>query len=155
MPFRPSRLFLVALLIALAAGGALRTLWLTADPPTHATVGIVWHDEGAWVHNARNRVLWGTWRTDNWNPMFIAPVFTGLEYAAFSQFGVGTWQARTVSVAAGLISILFLAAGLAAGSGRRAASFGAVMLATNYVFVMWNRAALMEPQNTALIVVSW
>ena len=155
MPFRPSRLFLVGLSIALAVGGALRTLWLTADPPTHATVGIVWHDEGAWVHNARNRVLWGTWRTDNWNPMFIAPVFTGLEYAAFSQFGVGTWQARTVSVAAGLISILFLAAGLAAGSGLRAASFGAVMLATNYVFVMWNRAALMESTMTAFIVVSW
>ena len=48
-----------------------------------ATVGVVWHDEGAWVHNARNRALWGVWRTDDWNPMYIAPVFTGLEYGAF------------------------------------------------------------------------
>ena len=47
------------------------------------SVGIVWHDEGAWVHNARNRALWGTWRTDDWNPVFIAPVFTALEYASF------------------------------------------------------------------------
>ena len=155
MPLDARRFFLSGLLIALAAGGVLRTAWLTADPPTHATVGIVWHDEGAWVHNARNRVLWGTWRTDNWNPMFVAPVFTGLEYLAFSQFGVGTWQARTVSVAAGLASILLLALGLAASSGRRAATMGAVLLATNYVFVMWNRAALMESTMTAFIVASW
>jgi hypothetical protein len=155
MPLYARRFFLTSLLIALAAGGVLRTAWLTADPPTHATVGIVWHDEGAWVHNARNRVLWGTWRTDNWNPMFIAPVFTGLEYIAFSQLGVGTWQARTVSVAAGLVSILFLALGLAATGGRRAAAAGAVLLATNYVFVMWNRAALMESTMTAFIVASW
>ena len=46
------------------------------------------------MHNARNRALWGTWRTDDWNPVFIAPVFTALEYAAFAAFGVGTWQAR-------------------------------------------------------------
>ena len=24
-------------------------------------VGVVWHDEGAWTHNARNRALLGTW----------------------------------------------------------------------------------------------
>ena len=155
MPFHFRRLFLPGLLIALALGAVLRTAWLTADPPTHATVGIVWHDEGAWVHNARNRVLWGTWRTDNWNPMFIAPVFTGLEYVAFSQLGVGVWQARTVSVTAGLVSILLLAIGLAASAGPRAAAAGALLLATNYVFVMWNRAALMESTMTAFIVASW
>ena len=78
--------------------GALRGLWLTADPAngTATNAGVVWHDEGAWVHNARNQALWGAWRTDEWNPMFIAPVFTGLEAAAFNAFGVGTWQARTV-----------------------------------------------------------
>ena len=53
-------------------------------------MGIVWHDEGPWVHNARNRVLWGTWRTDEWNPVFLTPVFTGLEYLSFQTFGVGT-----------------------------------------------------------------
>jgi len=150
------RRVVAAVILILAAAGVLRGLWLTADPPTAlTTVGIVWHDEGAWVHNARNRALWGEWRTDAWNPLFVAPVFTALEYVAFSLFGVGTWQARTVPLASGLAAIGFLGIGLAAAGGRRAALFGMVLLATNYVFVMWNRAALMESTMTALIVGSW
>ena len=142
-------------LAALALGLLLRGVWLTADPPSSAPIGIVWHDEGAWLHNARNKALWGAWRTDNWNPVFVAPVFTGIEYAAFRLFGVGTWQARTVPVASGLLAIAALAAGLGAAAGRRAALIGAWLLSTNYVFVMWNRAALMESTMTAFIVLSW
>jgi 4-amino-4-deoxy-L-arabinose transferase-like glycosyltransferase len=152
---RPS-LALVLLVALLATGGVLRGLWLTADPPTgRAEVGVVWHDEGAWVHNARNKALWGVWRTDEWNPMYLTPVFTGLEYAAFDAFGVGTRQARLVPAASGLLAVLALVAGLWAVSGRRAALVGGWLLATNYVFVMWNRAALMESTMSALIVVSW
>ena len=139
----------------LLVGAALRGLWPTADPPTHAPVGIVWHDEGAWVHNARNKALWGVWRTDAWNPVFVAPVFTGLEYASFAAFGVGTWQARLVPMTSGLFAVLCLAVGLRAVAGNRAAAIGALLLSTNYVFVMWNRAALMESTMTALLVAAW
>jgi 4-amino-4-deoxy-L-arabinose transferase-like glycosyltransferase len=155
MPFRADRLFYVGLLLALAAGAVLRGSWLTSDPPTHAATGIVWHDEGPWVHNARNRVLWGTWRTDEWNPVFLTPVFTGLEYVSFATFGVGTWQARMVPVFSGLAAILLIGVGLASAAGARAGLIGASLLATNYVFVMWNRAALMESTMTAFIVASW
>ena len=151
----PRRGYLGALIAALLVGAALRGAWPTSDPPTQGTVGIVWHDEGAWVHNARNRALWGAWRTDHWNPMFIAPVFTALEYGAFRTFGVGTWQARTVPAGSGLFAVLMLSLGLVAVAGPRAAAIGAALLATNYVFVMWNRAALMESTMTACIVASW
>ncbi|MBK5298591.1 MAG: glycosyltransferase family 39 protein, partial [Vicinamibacteria bacterium] len=150
-----SRRLLAGVLVAIAAGALLRGAWLTADPPTLTPVGVVWHDEGAWVHNARNRALWGTWRTDEWNPVFVAPVFTGLEYAAFRAFGVGTWQARTVPLVSGLLAVAALAIGLSAVTGRRTALIGACLLATNYVFVMWNRAALMESTMTAFIVGAW
>ncbi len=148
------RRFLALAILIFAAGTTLRTLWLRADPPT-TSVGIVWHDEGAWVHNARNRALWGEWRTDQWNPVFVAPVFTALEYGAFSLFGVGTWQARTVPVASGLAVVILLMAGLHALGGKRVALIGGTLVATNYVFVMWNRAALMESTMTAFIVASW
>ena len=148
------RAFVAGLIAALLAGTVLRTLWLRADPPT-SHVGIVWHDEGAWVHNARNGAIWDVWRTDEWNPVFIAPVFTALEYAAFEVLGVGTWQARVVPVASGLAAIAMLAAGLHAIAGRRAALIGAVLLATNYVFVMWNRAALLESPMIGFIVAAW
>ncbi len=151
------RTSIVGVLSVLLVAGALRSLWLTADPATGpaTAAGVVWHDEGAWVHNARNQALWGIWRTDEWNPMFIAPVFTALETAAFKTLGVGTWQARTVPAVSGLIAILALMWGLSAISGRKAAIVGGLLLATNYTFVMWNRAALMESTMTMFIVVGW
>jgi len=87
--------------------------------------------------------------------VFVAPVFTALEYLAFREFGVGTWQARVVPVASGLFAVAALAIGLWAAGGRRAAMVGAWLLSTNYVFVMWNRAALMESTMTAFIVAGW
>ena len=76
------RAFAVTLLLALAVAALLRGLFPAADPPWNPTVGVVWHDEGAWVHNARNKALFGAWSQDKWNPMYIAPVFTGLEYVS-------------------------------------------------------------------------
>jgi 4-amino-4-deoxy-L-arabinose transferase-like glycosyltransferase len=146
------RLWLVAILVLAAL---VRGLFPAADPPSNPTVGVVWHDEGAWTHNARNKALFGEWRADNWNPMYIAPVFTALEFASFKAFGVGIRQARLVSEVLGWLSVLLLAAGVAHLGGRRAGLIAAALLATNYVYVMWNRAALMETPMTAFIVMAW
>ncbi len=145
--------FALAAMVVLAA--TLRGLFPTADPPWRTTVGVVWHDEGAWTHNARNRALWGTWVTDNWNPLYITPVFTGLEYAAFSAFGVGLWQARSVSMAAGVLSVWLLGLAVARVGGRAAGTIAAGLLATNYVWVMYSRAALMEATMVAFMVASF
>jgi len=134
---------------------ALRTIFPAADPPWRSTVGVVWHDEGAWVHNARNKALFGAWRQDEWNPVFIAPVFTGLEYLSFAAFGVGVRQARLVSELAGVASVILLALGLRRVSGDAAALAGGALLATNYVYVMYDRAAIMEALMAAFIVASW
>jgi 4-amino-4-deoxy-L-arabinose transferase-like glycosyltransferase len=143
------------LAVILLAAAVLRALYPTADPPWRATVGVVWHDEGAWTHNARNKALFGAWRQDGWNPVYIAPVFTALEYGSFAAFGVGLAQARLVSEAAGVISVLLLALGLRRIAGDRAALMGAALLATNYVYVMYDRAAIMEALMAAFIVGSW
>ena len=156
--------FWSALVAILLLALTLRIVFPAADPPWRSTVGVVWHDEGAWVHNARNKALFGEWRQDEWNPVFIAPVFTALEYASFRAFGVGVRQARLVSEVAGLVSVLLLALGVrrvaerTALSPYRAASaslIAAALLATNYVYVMYNRAAIMEALMAALIVASW
>jgi hypothetical protein len=147
--------FALAVAAVLLVGAILRGLFPTADPPWNPPVGITWHDEGPWTHNARNRVLWGEWKTDEWNPMYLAPVFTALEYASFAVFGVGFWQARLVSEFMGLLSVLALAYGVAAVSTRWAGLAASALLATNYVYVMWNRAALMEATMVAFIAISW
>jgi 4-amino-4-deoxy-L-arabinose transferase-like glycosyltransferase len=144
---------LLAGLLLLAA--LLRGVFPTADPPWESTVGIVWHDEGAWVHNARNRALFGGWIQDAWNPMYVAPVFTGLEYLSFAMFGVGVWQARLVSELTGVLSVLLLARGVRRIAGREGGLIAGALLATSYVYVMWNRAALMEGSMVAFIVAAW
>jgi len=159
-----NRQFWSGLVAILLLALALRTLFPAADPPWRSPVGVIWHDEGAWVHNARNKVLFGEWREDDWNPVFIAPVFTALEYASFRTFGVGVRQARLVSEMAGLLSVLLLALGVrrvaggTSGSPEAAARAGLIagaLLATNYVYVMYNRAAIMEALMAAFIVASW
>lgn len=155
MPAAHRARFLAAVLGIVFVAFAFRTVWLRADPPT-ASTGVVWHDEGAWTHNARNQALWGVWVTDNWNPVFIAPVFTALEYAAFELLGVGTWQARTVPVASGMVALLALMAGLRTLTrGSTATLVGGTLLALNFTWVTWNRAALMESTMTMFMVVSW
>ena len=150
-----ARQFRLSLFGIIAAAVVLRAIFPTADPPWNTFLGIVWHDEGAWVHNARNRALWGTWSTDAWNPMYIAPVFTFLEYLSFAVFGVGVWQARLVSEVAGVSSVLLLALGVRRLAGDTAALIAGALLATNYVYVMYNRAAIMEATMVAFMVASW
>jgi Dolichyl-phosphate-mannose-protein mannosyltransferase len=147
--------WIAALLAVLLLAATLRTLFPTADPPWRTTVGVVWHDEGAWTHNARNRALWGTWETDDWNPLYIAPVFTGLEYLAFDRFGVGLWQARLVPQIAGILAVLCLGLGVSRLAGRAAGLTAAAFLATNYVGVMYDRAAIMEGPMSAFLVMAW
>ena len=150
-----SRQFAAALLAIVLLALALRVVFPAADPPWRSTVGVVWHDEGAWTHNARNKALFGAWRQDEWNPVYIAPVFTALEYASFEAFGVGVRQARLVSQIAGTISVLLLALGVRRLAGRMAGLLAGGLLATNYVYVMYDRAAIMEALMVAFIVASW
>ncbi len=150
-----NRRFWLSLIAILLLALALRTLFPAADPPWRRTVGVVWHDEGAWTHNARNRALFGAWRVDDWNPVYIAPVFTALEYASFEAFGVGVRQARLVSQLAGVLSVLLLALGVRRIAGSLAGLIAGGLVATNYVYVMYDRAAIMEALMVAFIVASW
>lgn len=149
---RAFRGWLIGILLLAAL---LRGLYPAADPPWRTTVGVVWHDEGAWTHNARNKALWGEWTQDAWNPMYIAPVFTALEYTAFEAFGVGLRQARLMPAVLGLLSVLVMALGVARLGGRRAGLIAGALLATNYVYVMWNRTAMMEGPMSAFMCVAW
>jgi 4-amino-4-deoxy-L-arabinose transferase-like glycosyltransferase len=150
-----NREFRAALAAILLLAALLRGLFPTADPPWRSTVGVVWHDEGAWTHNARNKALYGAWVQDQWNPVYIAPVFTGLEYAAFELFGVGLRQARLVTEAAGVLSVLLLALGVRRVSGNAAGVYAGALAASSYVYVTYDRAATMEGLMAAFIVASW
>lgn len=148
-------LFVGGVCLAVTAALLLRGLFQPADPPWHATVGITWHDEGVWAHNARNRVLFGTWTTDGWNPMYVSPVFTAVEWASFRAFGVGFSQARLPSILFGALSVAALAIGIRRLGTRGAALLAAWLAASNYIYVMYGRVALLEATMTGLMVIAW
>jgi 4-amino-4-deoxy-L-arabinose transferase-like glycosyltransferase len=149
--------FAVVLAAIMLLAVTLRMAFPLADPPWFSPVGVVWHDEGAWVHNARNRALTGAWQVDGdrWNPIYVTPVLTGLEYASFRAFGVGLWQARLVSEIMGSLAVLLLGLGVARIGGRTAGLIAAGLLATNFVSVMYDRAATMEATMVSFLVASW
>ncbi len=149
------RFFVISMVGVAMLAALVRFVFPTADPPWAPGVGVTWHDEGAWVHNARNRVLFGAWSLDAWNPMYLNPIFTWLEYLSFAAFGVGLRQARLVSQVAGVAAVVLLGLGVARLGSRRAGLIAAFLLATSYVAVMYDRAALMESSMTAWLVLAW
>jgi 4-amino-4-deoxy-L-arabinose transferase-like glycosyltransferase len=87
--------------------------------------------------------------------MYIAPVFTALEYLSFRSLGVGVRQARLVPEVCGLIVVCLLGLGVCRIAGRRAGLIAAVLIGTNYFYVMWDRTALMEGPMAAFMVMAW
>jgi 4-amino-4-deoxy-L-arabinose transferase-like glycosyltransferase len=133
----------------------MRGVFLTADPPPETISGISWYDEGRWTHNARNKVLFGAWQADHYNAIpFLSPPFTVAAYAAFSGFGVGTWQARVLSVAAGVGLVACLYALLNRQYGIRAGLIGLALAGTDYMLVMYSRVALVDMLLLFLMVLS-
>src|SRR4029079_6181932 len=122
--------FRLILFLILALAALMRGLYPAADPPWNPSVGIVWHDEGPWVHNARNRAMFGSWSMDKWNPMDIAPLVTGVEYVSFRLLGVGVRQARLVPEICGLAAVCLLALGVRRIAGHLGALIAAAPLAT-------------------------
>lgn len=116
---------------------------LGADPPIHlSSSGGLFGDEAALAQNARNKVLFDAWITDEWNPYIYNPILTILEYASFSIFGVGLVQLRIVNVVAVLLGFYLLFTALDESLGKRVAFFSSVLLSFNYIFLMYNRLGL-------------
>ena len=83
------------------------------------------------------------------------PCSRASSYLSFSVFGVGLWQARLVSVVAGLAATAALALGLRAIATQAVALAGAWLLAVNFTWVMYSRVALLEATMVAFLVASW
>ena len=132
--------YVILVLILVAA---TRFIYLDADPPIHLSPsGGLFGDEAALAHNARNKVLFGIWITDEWNPFIYNPILTILEYFSFLAFGVGLIQLRIVNVLAVLFSFYLLFISLKESAGKRVALFSVVLLGFNCIFLMYNRLGL-------------
>jgi 4-amino-4-deoxy-L-arabinose transferase-like glycosyltransferase len=133
-----------ATIVVLAIG--LRVVALRSDPYPRLdwSAGLL-TDEGFYIHNARNVALFGQARTDEFNNMLLAPVLHAVQVVVFRAAGVGSVQARMISVAFSLAAVLLLWDALRRLYGTRTAWIGAAFLGLDHTNLLFSRMALMDP----------
>ena len=119
---------------------AIRIYHLGADPPINlSSSGGLFGDEAALAHNARNKILFGQWITDDWNPIIYNPIFTILGYSFFYCFGVGLVQLRLVNVLIIFVSFILLFLTIKENGGKRIVTICLLLLGFNYIFFIYSR----------------
>ena len=148
----------IILLVVIASALAIwaRAVALNADPDFR----LCWNtglltDEGFYTHNARNAVLLGHERTNEFNNMVLSPLIHALQAAVFHLFGVGYPQARAISVVSSLLTLLAMFAALRRAFGERVAWVGTLVLAWEHAYLMYNRMALLETPATLFLALAF
>lgn len=144
------RLLLLAILVL---AFLTRVINLAADPSILLDSGQV-GDEGFWIYNARNLVLFGQTAIDDfYHDLAAAPVFSFFSLASFSLLDVGFWQARLVSAISGFVTVIF-AYLLAREFSPKVALLSTVFVAFNVLLLLHNRLAVGESLSVAFLSAS-
>jgi hypothetical protein len=134
--------------LILIVAALLRSQYIAADPPTilpqiSGSAGI-YFDEGIYCHNARNKILFGKWITDEWNPLVYNAPLTLIYYLAFRMFGISIVTVKAVNIIFGLLGILLFHAGLRRYITAGPALALTTLFAFDFYWLMYNRLGLLE-----------
>ena len=141
------------LLTILVLAFLTRVVNLAADPSILLDSGQV-GDEGFWIYNARNLVLFGRTATDNfYHDLAAAPVFSFFSLVSFSLLDVGFWQARLVSAISGMVTVIF-AYRIARAFSPKVALLSTVFVAFNVLLLLHNRLAVGESLSVVFLSAS-
>jgi 4-amino-4-deoxy-L-arabinose transferase-like glycosyltransferase len=145
-------------LLILVLAAAFRLPHIKADPPVllanlSGSAGI-YFDEGIYCHNARNKILFGRWITDEWNPLVYNAPLTLLYYLVFRVFGISIVAVKLLNIFFGLTAILVFYAAIRRFLHFHEASAVAALLAFDYCWMMYNRIGLLENYSALCFVVS-
>lgn len=135
----------------------VRIIHINADPPAGSLSwsGVFLTDEGWWTHNAVNKVLFGDWIVDDFNPIFITPAFTFFQFISFKLLGVSFASARLVCVFFSLFTLIFIFLSLKDWFKKEIVLLSVVFLGFNYVYIMYNRLALLETPMIFFLVLAF
>ncbi len=138
----------IGLALVLSAAAVLRTQHIKADPPIllpqiSGSAGI-YFDEGIYCHNARNKVLFGKWITDEWNPLVYNAPLTMIYYLGFRLFGISIVTVKAINIIFSLLGIFFFHAGLRRYLKPGPALALTVLFAFDFYWLMYNRLGLLE-----------
>lgn len=157
-PSTRSRQTDVLWLLAVLLGALLiRLLWLDADAARALTwSGAPFTDEGLYSHAARNRVLFGRWRTDGWDNRLVSPLFDGIAFIVYALFGVGYVQIRLISVGFAIVALLLFHDLIRRDLGPGWALLGAALWGFDYFWFQYSRLGLIEPSMVGwLVAAAW
>jgi 4-amino-4-deoxy-L-arabinose transferase-like glycosyltransferase len=150
---------LVGLLLILILAAALRLQHIKADPPpllVHLTNSAgIYFDEAMYCHNARNKLLFDTWMTDDWNPVLYNSILTGIYYGSFKLFGLSVVTMKTVNIVFGLLGIVFLYLSIRRTLSLSYALGFSFLFAVDFYWTMYNRVGLLENFSTLFFIVSY
>lgn len=149
---RPDRRALLgAAALALVAVAVLLP-FLTRDPPPGLTgSNAPWTDEGFNLANARNRVLFGRFHTDDVDRSLTNGAYSGLAALVYAVTGPSIPAGRAISVAAVAAAVLLAGAGLARPLGARGALLAAAALGGCQLLLQYGRLGFTEPLTVALL----
>ena len=146
----------VPALLAILLIIGLRLIALRSDPfPRLDFSAGLMTDEGFNIHNARNLVLFGHLQTDEYNNMLFSPLYHLGQVAVFTLFGVGSVQARLISVVCSLLSLALLWAGLRRAFDNRIAFTAILFLGLDHTNLLYNRMALMDTPAALFAVLAF
>ena len=146
----------VLLIMAAVAAVVLRLIRLQSDAYPHLSwSSALLTDEGFYIHNARNVVLFGTARTDEFNNMLIMPTLHFVQVWVFRMFGVGAVQARSISVVCGILETALLTSAVWKIFGKRSGIAAGLFVGLGHTSLLYSRMALMDTPAALFLTVQF
>ena len=140
----PSKKLSVIFLVLVFTGiFSLRLIHLGADPPSNLSNSMGYmSDPGGYVHNARNKTVFGKWEMDLWNPMYISPLPNYITYVIFYVIGPGIVQMNIVPALFSCLILIFSFLLFKRNNNTIFTFIGIILLGVNYQFTMFSRIAV-------------
>lgn len=144
-------LFLILLIIFIS----LRIINLSADPPNNLSPNSCgeYGDPGNYAFNARNKIIFGQWKIDDFNIMYISPVPHLFTYLSFLLFGTGIWQMNLVPLFFSILIFITLFLLLYRYLPEAQILF-LFLLTINYPFIIYSRIATRIMPMTFFVILS-
>ena len=142
--------------IVVILSGIIRLLYLDMDPPQFMGLHFIC-DEGWWIHNARNKMLFGQWIMDEFNQSLLAsPIFCMGTYLFYKFLGVGIASSRIFPALCGFFSILILNVLLKQNRfPEKSRILAIILLGLGFAFTAFNRIAFVDSTAFLFIVITW
>ncbi|MFO7979663.1 MAG: glycosyltransferase family 39 protein [Candidatus Aminicenantes bacterium] len=133
-----------------------RIIYIHADPPQYLSESLgAFFDEGIYNHNARNLILFGQWKLDEWNDFYYSAVSTWLKYLTFSIIGIGRAQIRLFSIFFSMLSLWFIYAAAKESYGQKTGLLALLLFGINFISIMYARLGMQDTQTLTVFIIGF